>query len=220
MKFLMVLALVAVASAAILPHKRINQAELDEIVAAINSPSTHPATAAALEQMLQDLLGAAFPIQVGPAVVEPVEEISVGPAIIDPVDEIQVAPVVVKPVEEISVGPAIIDPVEEISVGPAIIDPVEEISVGPAFVDPAPPAFPFKGPLVQVVVNVNSGSSDSVVVEQPALVPAPGADLDEIKPDPVMVVDAPEPVVIAPEPVNVGNPIFPDLAINLPEPLN
>ncbi|XP_045501684.1 magnetosome-associated protein MamJ-like [Colias croceus] len=221
MKFLIVLAFVAVASAATLPQKRINQAELDEILAAIHSPSTHPATAAALEQMLQDLLGAAYPIQVGPAVIDPVDEISVGPVVVEPVEEIAVGPAIIDPVEEISVGPAIIDPVEEISVGPAIIDPVEEISVGPALIDP--PAFnpfPFNGPLVQVVVNVNSASSGSVVVEQPALVPAPGADLDQIKPEPVVVVDAPEPVVIAPEPVNVGNPIFPDLAINLPEPLN
>ncbi|CAG4947698.1 unnamed protein product [Colias eurytheme] len=218
MKYFLVLAFVAAASAASLPQG-MSPAELKE---ALSAPSSDPARIFAISQIVQGVLDAIFnPINVGPALVEKPEEISVGPAIIDPVDEIQVGPVVVGPVEEISVGPAIIDPVEEISVGPAIVDPVEEISVGPALIDP--PAFnpfAFNGPLVQVVVNVDSASSDSVVVEQPALVPAPGADLDQIKPDPVVVVDAPEPAVIAPEPVNVGNPIFPDLAINLPEPLN
>ncbi|XP_045501686.1 uncharacterized protein LOC123698909 isoform X1 [Colias croceus] len=195
MKFLIVLAFVAVASAATLPQKRISQAELDEIVAAIHSPSTHPDTAAALEQMLQDLLGAASPIQVGPAVVEPVEEIGVGPAIIDPV-------------EEISVGPAVIDPVEEISVGPALI---EEPAINP---------LASNNPLVQVLVIVNSGASNSIVITQPGLGTVDEELTDEIKPDPVVVADAPEAAVIAPEPVNVGSPIFPDLAINLPEALN
>ncbi|XP_045501687.1 uncharacterized protein LOC123698909 isoform X2 [Colias croceus] len=182
MKFLIVLAFVAVASAATLPQKRISQAELDEIVAAIHSPSTHPDTAAALEQMLQDLLGAASPIQVGPAVVEPVEEIGV--------------------------GPAIIDPVEEISVGPALI---EEPAINP---------LASNNPLVQVLVIVNSGASNSIVITQPGLGTVDEELTDEIKPDPVVVADAPEAAVIAPEPVNVGSPIFPDLAINLPEALN
>ncbi|CAG4947695.1 unnamed protein product [Colias eurytheme] len=231
MKYFLVLAFVAAASAASLPQG-MSPAELKE---ALSAPSSDPARIFAVSQIVQGVLDAIFnPINVGPAIVEKPEEISVGPAIIEPVDEIQVGPVVVGPVEEISVGPAIIDPVEEISVGPAIVDPVEEISVGPAIIDPVeeisvgpalidPPAFnpfPFNGPLVQVVVNVDSASSDSVVVEQPALVPTPGADLDQIKPDPVVVVDTPKPVVIAPEPVNVANPIFPDVAVNLPETLN
>ncbi|CAG4947701.1 unnamed protein product [Colias eurytheme] len=193
MKFLIVLAFVAVASAATLPQKRISQAELDEIVAAIHSPSTHPDTAAALELMLQDLLGAASPIQVGPAVVEPVEEIGV--------------------------GPAIIDPVEEISVGPAVIDPVEEISVGPALIE-EPNPFASNNPLVQVFVVVNTGASNSIVITQPGLGAVDEELTDEINPDPVVVADAPEAAVIAPEPVNVGSPIFPDLAINLPEAIN
>ncbi|XP_063386136.1 uncharacterized protein LOC134672165 [Cydia fagiglandana] len=95
MKYLIVLslALVAVASADYLKPSAlpVHVQELEEVIAAINSPSTDPATAAALEQLLLQTLGISSlpesPISVGPAIVEeavlPESPISVGPAIVE-----------------------------------------------------------------------------------------------------------------------------------------
>ncbi|PZC83115.1 hypothetical protein B5X24_HaOG208588 [Helicoverpa armigera] len=71
MRFLIAFALIAaVASAAVRPTPAgAELAELQEIIAAIQSPSTDPATAAALEEMLLDVLGVKpEPVAVGPAI--------------------------------------------------------------------------------------------------------------------------------------------------------
>lgn len=62
-----------------------DQEQLKEIIAAINSPNTDPATAASLQDMLNELLGLNehVPISVGPAIVDELTPISVGPAIVD-----------------------------------------------------------------------------------------------------------------------------------------
>ncbi|XP_061720863.1 uncharacterized protein LOC133527730 [Cydia pomonella] len=77
MKYLIVLAvIVAAASADYLKPSAlpVHVQELEEVIAAINSPSTDPATAAALEQLLLQTLGISSlpesPISVGPAIVE------------------------------------------------------------------------------------------------------------------------------------------------------
>ncbi|KOB52072.1 putative cuticle protein CPH38, partial [Operophtera brumata] len=92
MKFLVAIALIAaVASAGVIKPTQLSGelAEIQQIVAAINSPSTDPATAAALEAMLLDVMGVQpvqvvevaqpSPIAVGPAIVE-ASPIAVGPA--------------------------------------------------------------------------------------------------------------------------------------------
>ncbi|XP_063540345.1 uncharacterized protein LOC134749356 [Cydia strobilella] len=77
MKYLIILSVIAaVASADIVKPSPLpaHVQELEEVIAAINSPSTDPATAAALEQLLLQTLGISSlpesPISVGPAIVE------------------------------------------------------------------------------------------------------------------------------------------------------
>ncbi|CAH0713189.1 unnamed protein product, partial [Brenthis ino] len=212
MKFLVVIALcAAVASANLIgPITAIDQAaEIKEIIAAINHPSTDPATAAALQQMLDQFLAASQPnpIHVGPAIVDgEYEPIHVGPAIVDGEHE------------PIHVGPAIVDgEYEPISVGPAIIDgEYEPISVGPAIVDES--VVGASSPLVQIIINVkpNSGSSVinpapvivddfhglPVIVDRPELIITP---VEEPQSEPINVVDMPDsPPAVGPiTPVNV-----------------
>ncbi|XP_030032314.1 uncharacterized protein LOC115448871 [Manduca sexta] len=224
MKFFVALTLiVAVASARFLKPTPVSS-EIQEIIAAIQSPSTNPATAAALEQMLQDYLGVGpSPISVGPAIIDH-HPISVGPAIVDAGD--------------IAVGPAIIDfPLPD---GGAVSAPVEDSPVmpGPAA---APAAVPASSPLVQIVVNVNAPAGAGPVVDAVADKPV---DIIDVMPvvdpaqvvDPVQVVDTPivvdpvqvvdTPIVVDPvqvvevAPVAIGTPVFPSPAINLPEELN
>ncbi|CAH2042583.1 unnamed protein product, partial [Iphiclides podalirius] len=88
MKFFLAFALLfAVASARGLPAAVVanTDPEIQEIVAAIQSPSTDPATAVALEEMLLQLLGMDKPetVEVGPALVDQYEPISIGPALVD-----------------------------------------------------------------------------------------------------------------------------------------
>ncbi|CAK1552999.1 unnamed protein product [Leptosia nina] len=145
--------------------------------------------------MLQELLGG-LPIDNSPAIVE------------EPV-----------PIDN---SPAIIEEPVPIDLNPALVEEQENISTDPAIVKPNP--FNFKGPLVQVVVNVDSASDDVTVdqinnPEEGALKPDPVIiDDGEIKPDPVVVVDN-EPEVDA-ENINVEAPsLTPEIA-NLPEDLN
>ncbi|VVC89544.1 unnamed protein product [Leptidea sinapis] len=113
-----------------------------------------------------------------------------------------------------SAGPIIIDE-DNISVGPAIIKPEESgISVGPAFADNY---YPEQPALVQIVININNKSH---VVD----IPVGG---ESINTDPALVVDEeikPEPVdVIDVAPAEIGQPELPilvDPAQNLPEALN
>ncbi|CAH0713190.1 unnamed protein product, partial [Brenthis ino] len=145
MKFLVVFAICAVVASANLINSDLS--ELKDIIAAINHPSTHPDTAAALQQMLEELLASVHP-----------NPIHVGPAIID------------GEYEPISVGPAIVDgEYEPISVGPAIVDgEYEPISVGPAIVDES--AVGASSPLVQIIINVKPNSGSPAVNPAPVIV--------------------------------------------------
>uniref|UniRef100_A0A2A4K4U9 Uncharacterized protein n=1 Tax=Heliothis virescens TaxID=7102 RepID=A0A2A4K4U9_HELVI len=208
MRFLIAFALIAaVASAAVRPTPAAAElAELQEIIAAIQSPSTDPATAAALEEMLLDVLG-----------VKP-EPIAVGPAIVDAGSE------------PISVGPAIIDfPLPD---GGAVVE--EPVVVpAPAVIEPAPAAA--STPLVQIILNINQAAAEaSPIAVNPAVVPeaiqptpvhvvdsiAEPVQVVEVAPvpaEPVQVVEAaPVPV----EPVVIGTPVLPEAAVVLPEELN
>ncbi|CAK1552998.1 unnamed protein product [Leptosia nina] len=249
MKFLIVFALVAAASAA--PQQRFNIGDIGNIINAINNPSTHPNMESAFWQMLLKALNIKPPttdVSVGPAIIEkPSEDISMGPAIIEkPSEDISMGPAIIEnPSEDISMGPAIIEkPSEDISMGPAIIENPDNAVVGPALVEepaeidtnPAlvPEGFPagfnpfnFKGPLVQVVVNVDS-ESDAVSVDQinnpeqvdinPAPVIIDDGEQAEIKPDPVIIVDN-EPEVDA-ENINIEKPSLTPEVTNPTEQLN
>ena len=233
--FIAITLIVAVASAAAVRPLRSEIAEIQEIIAAIQSPSTHPATAAALEQMLLDILGAE-PIAVGPAIIGGAEGIAVGPAIINPV-------------EGISVGPAIIPfplPEGALAEEPAIVPSPVAVAEGPA------PVAAASSPLVQIIVNVNQAESSPVVVAPvdiaaPEIQPEP-VHVVEVAPEPVQVVEvapvlpvhpigivAPEPSPISPpiavnpigvaepqpaEPIQIGVPVIPEAAVVLPEELN
>ncbi|XP_022116774.2 uncharacterized protein LOC110994454 isoform X1 [Pieris rapae] len=226
MKFLIVFALIAVASA--VPLNRISAAEIEEIISAINSPSTNPATATALQQMLHDLLGG-----------HGLDDISAGPAIIDETPAlIDTNPALVEEHEDISVGPALVEEHEDISVGPALVEEHEDISVGPAIIEDQPASV--KAPFVQVVINVDASAGDVTVdqvynPENPALIPSPVEIIDgsqpelipdninvienEIIPDPILIVENPKPELDA-ENINIGTPLIPDGAVILPETLN
>ncbi|XP_045485323.1 uncharacterized protein LOC110994454 isoform X2 [Pieris rapae] len=213
MKFLIVFALIAVASA--VPLNRISAAEIEEIISAINSPSTNPATATALQQMLHDLLGG-----------HGLDDISAGPAIIDETPAL------------IDTNPALVEEHEDISVGPALVEEHEDISVGPAIIEDQPASV--KAPFVQVVINVDASAGDVTVdqvynPENPALIPSPVEIIDgsqpelipdninvienEIIPDPILIVENPKPELDA-ENINIGTPLIPDGAVILPETLN
>ncbi|XP_050550998.1 calphotin-like isoform X10 [Spodoptera frugiperda] len=231
--FIAISLLVAVASAGLVKPVGSELAELQEIIAAINSPSTDPATAAALEEMLLDALGVKpEPVEVGPAVID-THPISVGPAIIES--------------NPISVGPALIDfPLPDAGVvaeEPIVPTPV---IVAPAPVDEVTPVAA-AAPLVQIILNINQAAADvSPVAVGPAVEPTPVHVVEsapepvhvvEVAPEPVQVVEtAPEPVQVvetAPEPVQVvetapvpaepvviGVPILPEAVVALPEALN
>ncbi|CAH2042582.1 unnamed protein product, partial [Iphiclides podalirius] len=241
MKFLIAFALFAVASASVIPPAVIasENPEIQEIVAAIQSPSTDPATAAALEQLLLQVLGLAEPepIAVGPALVDNEEPISIGPALVD--NE-----------EPISIGPVIVDNYEPISIGPALID----FPLPPTPVKPTPVGPPAKAPLVQIILNIQSSSDVAVesnptpepviidrpivpnpeVVEEKPIIPTPVIVVENPEaPESVIVVDkpvvpepiVPEPVIVVeqpsiPEAVIVAQPIIPAPAIVLPDILN
>ncbi|XP_026743412.1 actin cytoskeleton-regulatory complex protein PAN1-like [Trichoplusia ni] len=209
--FVAFVALVAVAVASPLVKPVSSDIEaLEAIVAAINSPNTDPATAALLEEQLQDVLGSLdlHPISVGPAIVLP-EPIAVGPAIIP---------------EPISVGPAIVDfPLPEGALAPIVAPSPVAIIDGPAPVSDSSSA-----PLVQIILNINQASAGSVPVDavighepvqvvETAPIPVEPVQVVEISPEPVQVVEvAPVPA----EPVIIGVPVIPSPAITLPEELN
>ncbi|KAI5642909.1 hypothetical protein NE865_04948 [Phthorimaea operculella] len=193
MKFLVAFALiVAVASAGVARNNFIDQdvQQIGQIIAAIESPSTDPATAVLLEQMLLELIGQGqAPIAVGPAIVPtPVgpSPISVGPAIIE-------TPVGPSP---ISVGPAIIEDFFPIAPAP-VVEPPTPVAPAPVAEVPAPAAPAQASSLVQIIVNVNAQNSEGVKpvsVNEPEMVaPAP-----IVKPTPVAVVDGAAPAAPAP----------------------
>lgn len=183
MKFLVVFALcAAVASANLIGPISVvdEQAVIKDIIAAINSPSTDPATAAALQEMLNDLLGLDN-IVAGPAIEENESvPISVGPAIID------------NEYVPISVGPAIVDeqvaapassPLVQIIVN---IKPNSGIAGNPVAIEGLP-----------VIVD-EIEPSPVIVVEQPESLPEPVIVVDQPEPEaePVIVVEEPLPPLV------------------------
>ncbi|KAF9424952.1 hypothetical protein HW555_000253 [Spodoptera exigua] len=172
-------------------------AHLEAIIAAINSPSTDPATAALLEQQLFDIVSAVSPVDVGPAIVpqpeqEPVEEIAQDVpqpdfgAVTNPVVP---SPVVVGPIPEGAPSPLV-----QIIVNINHASKPEPIPIGPV-VEPEP--------------------VDIVEVE-----PVPVQVVD-VKPEPVDIVPEPvvEPEPVPVEPVQVEVPTLPEPAV-LPDELN
>ncbi|XP_064073809.1 uncharacterized protein LOC113403249 [Vanessa tameamea] len=127
MKFFVVFALcVAAATANVISPIVVSDeaAEIQQIIDAINHPSTDPATAALLEQMLNEVLGLTKPepIDVGPAIVEDeYESISVGPAIVNP--EINNSPLVqiVINVKPGSGNPVVVEGMPEVAPTPVIV---------------------------------------------------------------------------------------------------
>ncbi|CAG5029683.1 unnamed protein product [Parnassius apollo] len=205
MKYFVAFALLAVASASVIPPAVIasDNPEIQEIVAAIQSPSTDPATAAALEQMLLDILGLnqPEPVEVGPAVVDNPEPISIGPAIIDfplpdggAVAEVQPTPVMPDPV-----APSASAPLVQIILN---IKSTSDVAVSPVAVETIPSPFPAPTPVH--VVDEAFEATPVIVVDNP------------IVPEPVTVVEEAD----APEAVIVAQPIIPAPAIVLPEILN
>ncbi|XP_026743423.1 calphotin-like [Trichoplusia ni] len=178
MKYFVAIALIAaVASATYVKPTPVSAelAEIQEIVAAINSPSTNPATAAALEEMLWDVLG-----------VKP-EPISVGPAIVDfpiaPAPVINPTPIAPSPVSIVD-GPAPDN-------SAALVQIILNINQGAAV--PVGPVGPVVAPEpVQVVETA------------PIPIPVEPVQVVEISPEPVQVEEAApvpaEPVIIG-EPV-------------------
>ncbi|XP_061384285.1 uncharacterized protein LOC133320311 [Danaus plexippus] len=208
MKFFIVFAVCVAAASArfIVPDVAAAEAaEIKDIIAAIQHPSTDPATAAALQQLLDSLLNnQESPIDVGPVIIDEDSPIDVGPVIIDEDSPIDVGPVIIDEDSPIDVGPVIIDEDSPIDVGPVIID---DSSVGPS---------PSVSPLVQIIINVNSNANK----------PQPGPVIDDesdahIPDQPVIIVDEPEIIEepVVPEQVIVV-PVDPNPAAVLPETLN
>ncbi|CAH2208493.1 jg1981 [Pararge aegeria aegeria] len=202
MKYFVVFALcVAAASAFSVPPTvtGADAAQVQQIIEAIYHPSTDPATAAALEQMLFEILGMNKPV-----IVEDSElpTIVVEPEIID-------ESIISEPGQN---EESIID------ASPVIID--ESIVSEPAN---------YRPPLVQIIVNVNNAPENAVVVEQPSPIVIPGevVVVEQPEADEVVVVEQPEAdevvVVEQPalpvEPVIIA-PIVPAPVITLPDDLN
>ncbi|CAK1553002.1 unnamed protein product [Leptosia nina] len=218
--FVAFLALVAVAAA--VNNKPINNdsAQVEAILAAINSPHTDPATAALLQAQLKEILGALTP------------EIDFGPAIIDGNENINIDPAIVP--EEIDTNPAIVP--EEIDTNPAVVP--EEIDTNPALVpenivDPAVVPPPAAGSaLVQVIVNIKSSkpaSKPQPIDNNPAIVPeeTPASVPEDIDITPALVpeeINVNKPDIkpeIKPQPADISKPTLPsDPALDLTDNLN
>ncbi|KAJ8717371.1 hypothetical protein PYW08_005770 [Mythimna loreyi] len=222
MKFFVAFAALVAVTVAVPVSKPVTSdlALVDSIVAAINSPSTDPATAALLEEQLAGIIAALHPVDVGPAIIP--EEIVAEP-------------------EPISIGPALVPPKPD---GGAVVGPVVP---SPVVVGDIPAGT---SPLVQIIVNVVKAALEAVPVKpvnRPEPVPVFKPVLDgrpepiatipiapepvqvvEVAPEPVQVVEvAPEPVQISipvlpvpVEPVQIGIPVLPEAAVVLPEQLN
>ncbi|XP_026763165.1 uncharacterized protein LOC113521725 [Galleria mellonella] len=210
--FVALVALVAVA-VAVPAHKPTvsDDAQLAAVIAAIQSPSTDPATAALLEQQLAQILG--------------LEPISVGPALVDP-EPIVVSPPIVNP--PVVVSPPVVEP-------PVAQPPVVVLPPPAPAPQPAPQPESNSSPLVQIILNINQAESG------PVSVPPGVALVPEIIGEPVQIVEAPEvvdpvqiveaPAVVDPvnvvdgpagpvEPIIVAPPIISTPVITLPDQLN
>ncbi|KAJ0174007.1 hypothetical protein K1T71_010153 [Dendrolimus kikuchii] len=202
MKFLVAFAFIAaVASASYLQPIAVSEemAQIQEVIAAIQSPSTDPATAAALEAMLQDLFGInAEPISVGPAIIDfPLPDggaVTAEEPIVNPV------PVIVGPAVSSESSPLV-----------QIIVNVNAASSGAA-ASPAPAVVPQEQP--QPIIVVDEAQNIEEIVPLPVIV-VESAEPESIEVEPVQVA---EPVIV--EPVIIGTPIIPAPAVVLPEELN
>ncbi|XP_047030704.1 calphotin-like [Helicoverpa zea] len=160
-------------------------AQLEAIIAAINSPNTDPATAALLEQQLFDIISAVNPIDVGPVIIpEPV----------------------IKP-EPVDISPVIIAPQPD---GGAVSNPIVP---SPVVIGEIPAGAP--APLVQIIVNIKNANTPvgPAIVPTPVDVvdvvdvPVEPVDVVEVAPVPVepVIVETPiipEGAVILPEELN------------------
>ncbi|XP_052743706.1 uncharacterized protein LOC112046759 [Bicyclus anynana] len=187
MKYFVFALCVAAASATATPPT-VTGADADEVQQIIDSiyhPSTDPATAAALEQMLLEVLGINKPVIVDDESNQP---IVIEPEIID---------------ESIISEPGVPEESSPIDIGPAIID--ESIVSEPA-------NYP---PLVQVIVNVNTNVNnpgvveqpeipeDVIVVEKPEIPEVIVVEKPEIPSEPVVVAPIePVPVITLPDTLN------------------
>ncbi|XP_035435514.2 uncharacterized protein LOC118266224 [Spodoptera frugiperda] len=159
------------------------------------------------------------PIAIGPAVVDDIHPIAIGPAVVDDLHPIAIGPAVIDNLHPIAIGPAVIDNLHPISIGPAIIDHIlpepeaviePEILPDPVHIVPEPVVVPApapspKGPLVQIILNINSVESAG------AAVPVKPVHVVDEAPEPVHVVDEPEPVYIPP--AVIGVPVLPQPAV-------
>ncbi|CAG5029635.1 unnamed protein product [Parnassius apollo] len=189
-----------------------------EIVAAIQSPSTDPATAAALEELLLEILGIAKPepIDVGPAIVDNYEPIAIGPAVVDfplpdggAVADVNPTPVMPAPVESSASAPLV-----QIILN---IQSASDIVGSPVSVETVQSPVPTPVQVVDEAVNADPIVPEPVIVVDKPIVPEPVIVVDTpIVPEPVIVIEEAD----KPETVVVAQPIIPAPAIVLPEILN
>jgi hypothetical protein len=221
--FIAFAALVAVAVAVPVNRPAVNDyAELEEIIAAINSPSTDPATAALLEQQLLEIVSAANPVAVGPAIIEEHEAAIIDRPLPSPVD---ISPVLIEPQPELIDLTPVVEEQPSLELRPPVKP--EGVVVHETYAS---------SPLVKIIVNVANPSdvaTQEIIAPSPVqVIEAPEAEaviIPEpiIMPSPVQIVEKPtipiaiiEDVAAPLEPVAVGNPIFPAPVITIPEILN
>lgn len=141
--FLAIALLVSVASARMVKPTPTSDdvAQIQEIIAAILNPSTDPATAVALEEMLLDVLGVKpEPVQVGPAFIDAPEETPPSPAaeVAAPTPKSPLVQIIVNinhasaDVSPVDVGPAVIPrPVPESDhIEDSAPEPIEPVIIG------------------------------------------------------------------------------------------
>ncbi|CAH4029124.1 uncharacterized protein LOC123716264 [Pieris brassicae] len=140
MKFFIAFAALTALAVAVPVQKPINQdeAHLQAIIDAINSPHTDPATAALLEQQLESILGELKPIiDPSPALVDEAENINIGPALLDENEPISTDPALVE--GNVPVSAPLVQVIINVNAKPAkpALKP-EEIDNSPAIVPESP----------------------------------------------------------------------------------
>nr|XP_021183170.2 calphotin [Helicoverpa armigera] len=166
--FLAIALLVAVASAAMVKPTPVSAeiAEIQEIIAAIQSPSTDPATAVALEAMLLDVLGIKpEPIAVGPAIVDfPLPD---GGVIPEPVLAPSPLPIAPSPVAIIP-GPAAAEVAASTPLVQIILN-INQAAAGSNPISVGPAVIP--EPIIPTPVQVVESAPEPVQVVEVAPVP-------------------------------------------------
>ncbi|KAG7301627.1 hypothetical protein JYU34_014604 [Plutella xylostella] len=211
MKFLIAFALIAVASAAIIRPAPIEAeiAELQQIIAAIQSPNTDPATAAALEAMLLESLALPVGAQpvVGPTFVDfPTpdggavsEAVSASSASDNKTPLVQIILNIQKP-EDVALESPVATPVSPL---PTPASPLPTPAPVPGVVLPAPTPITVVEAAPSPITVVEAAPSPITVVEA---APSP-ITVVEAAPSPITVVEAaPSPITVveaAPSPITV-----------------